>query len=188
MKKLFSVVTTIVLLFNTMGVSVVDAKVRSGSRSGVKTSIPKTNTNKSTTNKTVDDSNTKTTTNTTKDTNTVKSSTLKNKSSYEGTYYKPDNFNSSQYSGKSYYSRNGFATTMMSNLGTFLILDAILDDGTPVYVDSETGEVVDENTLENAEAVEVEDGNGIGGFIPFLIIAALIGFVALEFRKRRRYA
>lgn len=82
-------------------------------------------------------------------------------SKYGAGNYKPSQkgVDYSRYEGKSYYnSSTGFHTTLLTALGTYLVLDSFSDNGDPVYADASTGETydVDELDEQKVEPVEVD--------------------------------
>lgn len=187
MKRILLTFTAFLLLFSTTGALVADAKGFSGSRGGGSSfsSKPASSPIKSTpvkSSKTTKSEKAPATSKTTKSVKPTQApaaqvSNFKHKPAYNSYYAKPrTNTNMKRYENKSYYSQdNGFATSLMTSIGTYLVLDAILDDGEPVYIDSETGERVDPDELDAQPLDDTpEEDGGLFGIIMFCIVAAFI--------------
>lgn len=186
MKKLFSMLLTAALLFSVVGPLVVDAKgmsggsrggggssssfKSSGSSSTSKPNLSKPDTNKSTTNKS-------STTNTSKP-------EVKKPSFYKssGKSVKSSQLDSSKYKSGYQTSPNGssFTNTLLTTMGVYLILDSFDSDGDPVYIDSDTGKIIDEDELEQMEFNDIEDedesSNALMVIFTVIMMMAIFGF------------
>lgn len=134
----------------------------------VSISKPVTSTNKATTN-----TNKRSffSSNKNKETKTTTFKTIKNNAKYKGAisknnsskYYKPKNTNKTafeRFKDKPYYNPStGFATGLLTASGAYLLLDSINDNDEPVYIDSETGDKISPDQLNDMKvnAVDSED-------------------------------
>ena len=169
MKKLLTIFTALLLLFAAVGSTVVEAKsFSSGARSSSSFSSSKSTSITSKSSKI----NSAGKTNKASKAASTSTPTFKQTPKYtEPRAYAPAS--KARYEGKSYYSGNGFATTLATSIGTYLLLDAITDDGDPVYIDSETGEVVDVDSM-NVQPLETEATEGMTGLELFTIFALIV--------------
>lgn len=184
MKRIALAFTALLLLFSTTGAIVADAKGFSGSRGGGSSfsSKPASSPVKSSPVKSTKTTKSEKAPATSKTTKSVKTTppaqvnNFKHKPAYNSYYAKPrSNTNMQRYENKSYYSRdNGFATSLMTSIGTYLVLDAILDDGEPVYIDSETGEKVDPDELDAQPLDDQDEDSSLFVTIMFCVVAAFI--------------
>lgn len=175
MNKFLSMFMALMIMLSFVGVQFADAKSYSSGRSSFKSSSYKSSTSKpkaSTTKPEVSKS---------KKSITTKKITKPKSKVIKTTVTKPKVKPKTKWANSHYYSGGSFVPYLMTAGGAYLIYKGLEDDGDPIYIDSKTGEEIDDDDLDSLGAKQVNtipdsaDSNDLGaGFIFLMIILGLI--------------